>query len=54
MQKFHKSETIISLVDVDKEFGDKKVLNQINLDIKKGDFVTLLDYQDLEKLQFCA
>lgn len=42
MQKFHKSETIISLVDVDKEFGDKKVLNQINLDIKKGDFVTLL------------
>lgn len=33
---------IISLVDVDKEFGNRKVLDQINLDIKKGDFVTLL------------
>ncbi|WP_434336811.1 ATP-binding cassette domain-containing protein [Mesomycoplasma conjunctivae] len=37
-----KDEIIISLVDVDKEFGEKKVLDQINLDIKKGDFVTLL------------
>lgn len=42
MNNTEKSEIIISLVDVDKEFGDKKVLNQINLDIKKGDFVTLL------------
>ncbi|MBG0731000.1 ABC transporter ATP-binding protein [Mycoplasma sp. 'Moose RK'] len=42
MNSIEKSEIIISLVDVDKEFGDKKVLDQINLDIKKGDFVTLL------------
>lgn len=42
MKNIEKSEIIISLVDVDKEFGDKKVLDQINLDIKRGDFVTLL------------
>ncbi|MXR05737.1 ABC transporter ATP-binding protein [Mycoplasma flocculare] len=42
MNNIEKSEIIISLVDVEKEFGDKKVLNQINLDIKRGDFVTLL------------
>lgn len=42
MKNIEKSEIIISLVDVDKEFADKKVLDQINLDIKRGDFVTLL------------
>ncbi|MDJ1647973.1 ABC transporter ATP-binding protein [Mycoplasma phocimorsus] len=37
-----KNKSIIELVDVVKEFENKKVLKSINLDIKKGDFVTLL------------
>ncbi|WGI36994.1 ABC transporter ATP-binding protein [Mesomycoplasma lagogenitalium] len=40
--KIEKQKTLIELVDVDKEFGTKKVLNNVNLKIKKGDFVTLL------------
>lgn len=42
MTNFKKEEILISLVDVEKEFDGKKILNQINLDIKKGEFVTLL------------
>ncbi|CRH25371.1 ABC transporter%2C ATP-binding component [Chlamydia trachomatis] len=42
MTNFKKDEILISLVDVEKEFDGKKILNQINLDIKKGEFVTLL------------
>ncbi|MGZ9414582.1 ABC transporter ATP-binding protein [Mycoplasma sp. 5370] len=37
-----KQKTLIELKNVDKEFGEKKVLNNVNLKIKKGDFVTLL------------
>ncbi|UVD81989.1 ABC transporter ATP-binding protein [Mycoplasma iguanae] len=33
---------LINLVDVVKEFKDKRVLNNINLKIKKGEFVTIL------------
>lgn len=35
MTNFKKDEILISLVDVEKEFDGKKILNQINLDIKK-------------------
>ncbi|CAC13598.1 SPERMIDINE/PUTRESCINE ABC TRANSPORTER ATP-BINDING PROTEIN POTA [Mycoplasmopsis pulmonis] len=35
--KFH-----ISLKNVDKNYGDKKILDDVNLSIKKGEFVTLL------------
>ncbi|WP_036464583.1 ABC transporter ATP-binding protein [Mycoplasmopsis sturni] len=37
-----KSENIIELIDVVKEYNDKVVLQEVNLKIKKGEFVTLL------------
>lgn len=37
-----KSETIIKIENLSKSFGDKLVLDNINLDIKRGEFVTLL------------
>ena len=37
-----KSETIIKIENISKSFGEKVVLNNINLDIKRGEFVTLL------------
>ena len=37
-----KSETIIKIENLSKSFGEKVVLNNINLDIKRGEFVTLL------------
>ncbi|MBQ5690259.1 MAG: ABC transporter ATP-binding protein [Alistipes sp.] len=37
-----KDETIIKIENISKSFGDKVVLNNINLDIKRGEFVTLL------------
>ena len=37
-----KSETIIKIENLSKAFGDKVVLDNINLDIKRGEFVTLL------------
>ncbi|GAA8714772.1 ABC transporter of dipeptides [Chlamydia abortus] len=33
---------IIDLVNVVKEFEDKRVLDDVNLSIKKGEFITLL------------
>ncbi|VEU59425.1 ABC transporter ATP-binding protein [Mesomycoplasma neurolyticum] len=43
-EKYSKNSTkpLINLVNVDKEFGDKKVLKNINLKINKGEFITLL------------
>ena len=37
-----KSDTIIKIEHLSKSFGDHKVLDDINLDIKRGEFVTLL------------
>ena len=37
-----KSETIIKIENISKSFGEKVVLDNINLDIKRGEFVTLL------------
>lgn len=37
-----KEEPIIQLVDVVKEFEDKTVLDNVNLSINKGEFITLL------------
>ncbi|MBO7117408.1 MAG: ATP-binding cassette domain-containing protein, partial [Bacteroidales bacterium] len=36
------NDVIIRLENVSKAFGDKQVLDNISLDIKKGEFVTLL------------
>ncbi|CRH45744.1 ABC transporter ATP-binding protein [Chlamydia trachomatis] len=36
------SSSIIELVDVVKEFEDKTVLDNVNLNIEKGEFITLL------------
>ena len=37
-----KSETIIKIENLSKAFGEKVILDNINLDIKRGEFVTLL------------
>ena len=37
-----KNETIIKIENISKSFGEKVVLNNINLEIKRGEFVTLL------------
>lgn len=35
-------ETVISLNDVTLEFGDRKLLNTVNFEVKKGEFVAIL------------
>ena len=37
-----KSDCIISVEHVSKFFGDKAVLNDVNLSVRKGEFVTIL------------
>ena len=37
-----KSETIIKIENLSKSFGEKVILDNVNLDIKRGEFVTLL------------
>ncbi|VEU75881.1 ABC transporter ATP-binding protein [Mycoplasmopsis columboralis] len=37
-----KSDNIVELIEVVKEYGDKTVLKEVDLKIKKGEFVTLL------------
>ena len=37
-----KSDCIISIEHVSKFFGDKAVLNDVNLSVRKGEFVTIL------------
>ena len=37
-----KSDCIISVEHVSKLFGDKAVLNDLNLSVRKGEFVTIL------------
>jgi ABC-type multidrug transport system fused ATPase/permease subunit len=46
------SNYIIEVKNVSKFFGDKIALDNINLYVKKGEFVTIL--QDVERLHFCA
>jgi spermidine/putrescine transport system ATP-binding protein len=38
----HQSDNIINITGLSKYFGDKGVLEDINLDVRKGEFVTLL------------
>ena len=38
----NKTNTIIKIEHLSKSFGDKVVLNDINLDIRRGEFITLL------------
>ncbi|VEU59049.1 ABC transporter ATP-binding protein [Mycoplasmopsis gallinacea] len=37
-----KNNYVIELVEVTKEFGNKTVLDEVNLNINRGEFVTLL------------
>ncbi len=37
-----KSDCIIGVEHVSKFFGDKAVLNDVNLSVRKGEFVTIL------------
>ena len=36
------SESIVSLIDVEKSFGNNKVVKKMNIEIKEGEFLTLL------------
>ena len=36
------SESIVSLIDVEKSFGNNKVVKKMNMEIKEGEFLTLL------------
>ena len=36
------SESIVSLIDVEKSIGNKKVVKKMNIEIKEGEFLTLL------------
>lgn len=36
------SESIVSLIDVEKSFGNNKVVKRMNMEIKEGEFLTLL------------
>lgn len=42
-KKTKKNQHIIELKEVVKEFGDKTVLHKIDLEINRGEFVTLLN-----------
>lgn len=41
-EKMSKTDYIISVKDVSKAYGDKTVLDNVSLDIRKGEFVTIL------------
>ena len=40
-----KSDRIISVEHVSKYFGEKAVLNDVNLQVRKGEFVTILAFR---------
>ena len=44
-----KSDRIISVEHVSKYFGEKAVLNDVNLQVRKGEFVTILGAFRLRK-----
>lgn len=44
-----KSDRIISVEHVSKYFGEKAVLNDVNLQVRKGEFVTILGPSWLRK-----
>lgn len=45
---------IIEVKGVSKFFGEKTALDNINLSIKKGEFVTILGLQDAVRRPCCA
>ena len=49
-----KSDRIISVEHVSKYFGEKAVLNDVNLQVRKGEFVTILGLPVAERLPCCV
>ena len=49
-----KSDCIIGVEHVSKFFGDKAVLNDVNLSVRKGEFVTILGRPAAERQLCCA
>jgi spermidine/putrescine transport system ATP-binding protein len=49
-----KSDCIIGVEHVSKYFGDKAVLNDVNLSVRKGEFVTILGPSGCGKTTCCA
>ena len=48
-----KSDCIIGVEHVSKFFGDKAVLNDVNLSVRKGEFVTILGPSGCGKTKNC-
>mgnify|MGYP002243894831 CR=1 FL=1 len=51
---YAKSDCIIGVEHVSKFFGDKAVLNDVNLSVRKGEFVTILGPSGCGKTTPCA
>lgn len=49
-----KSDCIIGVEHVSKFFGDKAVLNDVNLSVRKGEFVTILGDRPAAERQHCC
>lgn len=49
-----KSDCIIGVEHVSKFFGDKAVLNDVNLSVRKGEFVTILVRPVAERRHCCV
>ena len=47
------NESIIKIEHLSKSFGDKKVLNDINLEIKRGEFIPFSVRRAAAKPRFC-
>lgn len=45
---------IIEVKSVSKFFGEKTALDNVNLSIRKGEFVTILGPRVVERLRFCG
>lgn len=48
------SKSIIEVNGVSKFFGEKTALDHVTLNVKKGEFVTILGLRDVARLLCCA